>query len=124
MEFPVPLIAQALAAPVGAPPARLWAESLPWLLPSPAASRWLLLVDAAIIITLAIRSRRPLIAVPTGLAGGFLAVAGLGMLLTDFYLGIVGFHILTGAVGLLAAGALRWMGGGLLVLTLLLGTIT
>lgn len=120
----MPLIAQALAAPAGAPPARLWFDSFPWLLPSPAASRWLLLADLTMIVTLAVRSRRPFIVMPVGFAGGFLALIGLGMLLTDFYLGILGFHILAGTVGVLALGPLRWMGGGLLALTLLLGIVT
>lgn len=114
------LIAPALSAP----PGRLWLESLQWLAPSPLATRWLLLADLAVIVTLAVRSRWPLLVLPGALVGGLLVLTGLGMLLTDFYLGLLAFHALTGTVALAAGGWRRWLGAGLLALTLGLGLAT
>lgn len=108
----------------GAPPTRLWLDSLPWLVPSPLATRWLLLADLAVIVPLALRSRRPLLTLPAALVGAFLVLNGLGMLLADFFLGLLAFHFLTGIVALAIAGPLWWLGAGLLILALLLGFAT
>ena len=113
-----------IAAGLTAPPGRLWLESLQWLVPSPLATRWLLLADLAVMATLALRSRRPLLALPAVLVGGFLVLTGLGMLLTDFFLALLAFHALTGVGALAAGGQLRWWGAALLALTLLLGLAT
>jgi hypothetical protein len=99
-------------------------ELLSWLVPSPLATRWLLLADLAVITALAFRRRRPVVTLPAALAGAFLILNGLGMLLTDFFLGLLAFHLLTGGVALAARGRLRWFGAGLLALTLFLGFTT
>jgi hypothetical protein len=124
MDQLLALVADAFAAPPGAAPARLWLESHPWVIPSPLASRWLLLADLAVIATLALRRRRPFLTLPASLLTAFLVLNGLGMLLTDFFLGLLAFHLLTGLGVLTVAGRLRWMGAGLLVLTILLALAT
>src|SRR2546426_11478131 len=99
--------------PPGAPPGRYWLERLSGIVPGPAATRWLLVADAAVLLLIAARSRRPLIAVVVAIGGAFLALNVVGMLLTDFFLGLAAFHILTGVAGLLAAGPAPWGGGAL-----------
>jgi hypothetical protein len=113
-----------IASGLTAPPGRLWLESLPWLAPSPLATRWLLLADLAVIAALTLRSRWPLLVLPSALVGGFLVLNGLGMLLTDFFLGLLAFHALTAIAALVAGGRLSWLGVALLALTLLLGLAT
>lgn len=120
MDQPFTLV----AAVVSAPPAGAWLESLRWLIPSPFATRWLLLADFVMIAALAVRSRRTVFTLPAALVVGFLVLNGLGMLLTDFFLGLLAFHLLTGTVALVGGGRLRWCGAGLLALTLLLGLAT
>ncbi len=117
------LVAAQLTLPA-APPARFWLDALPWLTPSPLATRWLLLADLAVIGALALRSGRPLLTFPAALVGAFLVLNALGMLLTDFFGGLLAFHILTGIVAMTMTGRLRWLGAGLLVLTLLLAFTT
>jgi len=110
--------------PPGAPPGRYWLERLDGIVPGPAATRWLLVADAAVVLLIAARSRRPLIAAVVAIGGAFLALNVVGMLLTDFFLGLAVFHVLTGVTGLLAAGRARWAGAALLALTLALGVLT
>ena len=110
--------------PPGAPPGRYWLERLDGIVPGPAATRWLLVADAAVVLLIAARSRRPLIAAVVAIGGAFLALNVVGMLLTDFFLGLAAFHIVTGVAGLLAAGRARWAGAALLALTLALGVLT
>lgn len=118
------LLVAASQIPPGAPPGRYWLESLDWIVPGPAASRWLLLGDAAVLLLVAARRRRPLLAAAVALGAGFLALNVVSMLLTDFFLGLASFHVLAGVVGLVAAGPARRAGAALLVLALVLGALT
>lgn len=67
---------------------------------------------------------RPVVTLPAALAGAFLVLNSLGMFLTDFFLGLLAFHLLTGSTALATGGRLRWVGAGLLALTLFLGFTT
>ncbi len=118
------LLVAASQIPPGAPPGRYWLEGLDWIVPGPGVTRWLLLVDGAVLLLVAARLRRPLVAAGLAIGGGFLALNVLGMLLTDFFLGLAAFHVLVGIVGLLAAGRARWAGAVQLALTLALGVLT
>lgn len=119
-----PLLAAASQIPPGAPPGRAWLDSLRLIVPGPAASRWLLAADAAVVVLVARRRGRPLLAVAVGLAVAFVALNVLGMLLLDFFLGLALFHLLTGLAGLAAPPPVRWAGAALLALTLALGVLT
>jgi hypothetical protein len=118
------LLLAASQIPPGAPPGRYWLEALHWIVPGPAATRWLLLADAAVLLLVAARWRRPLVAAAVALGGGFLALNVVSLLLTDFFLGLASFHVLTGVVGLVAAGRARWAGAALLALALAVGVLT
>jgi hypothetical protein len=119
-----PLLAAVSLIPPGAPPGRYWLEAISFLVPSPGASRGLLLADTAVILLAAAGHRRPALAAAAGLGAGFLALNLVGMLLTDFFLGLAAFHVLVGAVALGGARPVRWAGAGLLGLTLALGVLT
>ncbi len=118
------LLAAASRIPPGAPPGRHWLEGLDWVVPGPAVTRWLLLADTALLLLVAARRHRPLIAAAVVLAAAFVALNAVGMLVTDFFLGLAAFHVLTAFVGLLAGGHARWAGAGLLAFTLVLGALT
>lgn len=113
----------AVALP-GAPPSRMWLEQAAWLVPAGGATRALLGVDAVLLVLMALRFRRPWLAVPAGLAAGFLTLTALAMLLTDFFAGLLLFHALVAAGALAAGGVARWAGAGLLALILALGLLT
>src|SRR2546429_506430 len=66
----------------------------------------------------------PTLAALVGLALGLLVLNLVGMLLTDFFLGLAAFHVLVGVAALGGARRLRWAGAGLLALTLALGALT
>src|SRR5437016_3911240 len=68
--------------------------------------------------------RYPPLAALVGLALGLLVLNLVGMLLTDFFLGLAAFHVLVGVAALGGARRLRWAGAGLLALTLALGALT
>src|SRR2546425_759486 len=68
--------------------------------------------------------RHPTLAALVGLALGLLVLNLVGMLLTDFFLGLAAFHFLVGVAALGGARRLRWAGAGLLALTLALGALT
>ena len=104
-------------------PQRAWLESLALAVPSPSASRWLLIADAVCLIALGLRTRRPALGVPLTLGVGFLVLNVLGMGLTDFYLGLAAFHLLTGVITV-AFVPRRWVGAIALALTLVLGVAT
>jgi hypothetical protein len=105
-------------------PQRGWLERLAFVVPGPAASRWLLLADAVCLVALGLRTRRPILAVPCALGLGFTVLNGLGLALTDFYLALTAFHLAVGAVTLALAGRSRWLGGGLIALAVVLGVLT
>src|SRR6516165_9993782 len=69
-------------------PQRMWLDRLALMIPGPAATRWLLLADAACLVALGAGMRLPVVAVPAALAVGFVVLNALGMALTDFYLGL------------------------------------
>ena len=118
------LLLAASPIPPGAPPGRYWLEGLAWLVPGTAGTRWLLLADLAIIGLIAARRRRPVVAVVIGVGIAFLALNVLSLLLTDFFLGLALFHMLTGVAGVVATGRAWWSGVLLLALTLTLGVMT
>lgn len=102
-------------------PAEPWFELL---LPTAAASRWLLVVDVACVVALAIRLRPVLVGVPLALGAAFLVVNVLGMATNDFYVGLALFHITLGAVTVVFARRARWLGAALLTLVVALGLLT
>jgi hypothetical protein len=105
-------------------PARVWLERLAVLVPGPGLTRWLLLADAACLIAIALGARRPVVAVPLALGGGFLALNVIGMAVRDFFLALALFHLAVGIAATLALGRLRWLGAGTVVLALALGALT
>ena len=118
-----PLLATVVAR-ASLTPQRGWFERLAFVLPGPAASRWLLLADAVCLVALGRRTRRPLLGVPLALGLGFIVLNALGLALTDFYLALTAFHLAVGAATLTIAGRSRWLGGGLIVLSVVLGALT
>jgi hypothetical protein len=114
----------ATAAASGLTPQRLWLERLAWIVPGPAMNRWLLLADVACLLAIAFARQRPPFAVPIALGVGFLGLNVFGMVLTDFYLGMVVTHVAAGATALIFAGRWRWVGALTLVLALALGLLT
>lgn len=105
-------------------PQRIWLERLAWIIPAPAASRWLLIADSACLIAMALASSRPRIAVPLALGLGFLGVNVAGMVLNDFYLGLAVVHLGAGSAAVLFARRWRFLGAAALGLTLALGIFT
>jgi hypothetical protein len=105
-------------------PQRWWLEQLAMLVPGSAATRWLLVADAACLVALGLASRRPLLGVPLALSAGFLVLNVLGMVLTDFYLGLAVFHLVVGVGTAAMARQTRWLGLALVVLALGLGVLT
>ncbi len=105
-------------------PQRAWLERLAIIVPMNAATRWLLVADFACLVALGLAARRPSIGVPLALGLGFLVLNGLGMAVTDFYLGLALFHLAVGAAAALFAGRARWIGAATLVLALGFGVLT
>lgn len=102
----------------------MWLERLAIIVPATAATRWLLLVDVVCLVALGLVARRPAIAIPLALGVGFLALNVLGMLMTDFFVGLALFHLVVGLVTLLALRRARWLGAATLALSLALGVVT
>jgi hypothetical protein len=105
-------------------PQRWWLERLAMLVPGSAATRWLLVADAVCLAAVGLASRRPALAIPLALGAGFLALNVLGMVLTDFYLGLAVFHLVVGVGTAALARRTRWLGLALVVLALGLGVLT
>ena len=105
-------------------PQRAWLDRLAVLVPGNAATRWLLIADAVCLIALGYASRRPLVGVPLALGAGFLGFNVLGMVVTDFYLGLALFHLGVGLTAMLALRRARWLGAVAVGLALLLGVLT
>ena len=105
-------------------PQRAWLDRLAVLVPGNGATRWLLVADAVCLIALGLAGRRPVLGVPLALGAGFLALNVLGMVVTDFYLGLALFHVGVGLTALLAPGRARWLGAAAVGLALLLGVLT
>lgn len=103
---------------------RLWLERLALLIPGPAATRWLLIGDAVCLIAIGLASRGPWVGVPLALAFGFLALNALGMVMTDFYLGLALFHLVVGVTAVIIMRRARWIGVVQLALALALGVAT
>ncbi len=105
-------------------PQRVWLDRLALVIPGPAATRWLLVADAACLVALGLVVRRPLVGVSVALGAGFIALNALAMALNDFYLGLAAFHLGVGTTTSLFARRWRWLGIGLIVLALVLGALT
>jgi hypothetical protein len=103
---------------------RPWLDRLAILVPAPAATRWLLIADVACLVALGLATGRPRLGVPFMLGAGFIALNGLGMAVTDFYLGLALFHLVVGIAVVLLARRARWLGLATLALTLGLGVLT
>lgn len=105
-------------------PQRAWLDALAIAVPGATTTRWLLLADLACLLGIALASRRPWLAVPLALVVGFTALNALGLLLTDFYLGLAGFHIFVGIATTVLLRPARWLGGAALTLSIGLGVLT
>ena len=105
-------------------PQRAWLDRLAVLVPANGATRWLLVADAVCLIALGLASRRPVLGAPLALGAGFLALNVLGMVVTDFYLGLALFHLGVGLTAMLALRRARWLGAVAAGLALLLGALT
>lgn len=105
-------------------PQRIWLERLAPLVPAEAATHWLLLADLACLIVMGLATPAPLVGVPVAVIAGFLLLNGLGMAVTDFYLGLAVFHVLVGAGAALCVPRARWVGAATLTAALLLGVLT
>lgn len=105
-------------------PQRAWLDALALVVPGATATRWLLLCDVVCLVGLALAWRRPWLAIPAALGIGFIVLNGLGLLLTDFFLGLAAFHLLVGVTTLAALRSARWLGGTALVFALALGMLT
>jgi hypothetical protein len=105
-------------------PQRWWLERLAFVVPGSAATRWLLVADAACLVGLGLSSRRPLLGVPLALGSGFLVLNVLGMAVTDFYLGLALFHPVVGIATAVLGHRIRWLGVALVVGALALGVLT
>jgi hypothetical protein len=105
-------------------PQRAWLEALAIAVPGSTATRWLLLADVACLVGIALASRRPWLAVPITLVLGFTALNTLGLLLTDFYLGLAAFHVVVGITTMVMLRRARWLGGATLALSMGLGVLT
>jgi len=110
--------------PPGAPPARFWLEAWSWVVPGFVANRLVLLADLAILFLIGLQTKAPFIGPFLSVVLGFIVLTSLGMLLTDFYLGLVAFHVFIAGVGLLVLKRARWVTLGALGLLLLLGVAT
>ena len=105
-------------------PERAWLDRLAIIVPATAVTHWLLVADLACLVALGLATRRPRLGVPLALGLGFLALNGLGMAVTDFYLGLTLFHFTVGIAAALFASRARWLGAATLVLALGLGILT
>ena len=102
----------------------MWIEAWGWIIPGSVANRSLLLADLGILLLIGMQTKAPVIVTLTGIVLGFIVLTGLGLLLTDFYLGLTVFHVLVAGVGLLLLRRARWVSAGALGLLLLLGIMT
>jgi|SRR2546428_31312 len=118
------LVFLSLAADLHLVPQRMWLDRLALMIPGPAATRWLLLADAACLVALGAGMRAPVVAVPAALAVGFVVLNALGMAVTDFYLGLSVFHLVVGITTILCGRRGRWLGGVVLGLAVLFGVLT
>ena len=118
-----PLLSLAAARAATLTPQRAWLERLAVVIPSPNASRWLLLIDAVCLIALGLRTRQPVLGVLLALGAGLLVLNVLGMAFTDFYLGLAAFHFITAAVTLAFIPG-RWLGATAFALALIFGVAT
>src|SRR2546426_2117249 len=105
------LVFLSLAADLHLVPQRMWLDRLALMIPGPAATRWLLLADAACLVALGAGMRAPVVAVPAALAVGFVVLNALGMAVTDFYLGPSVFHPAGGLNTTLFGRRGAWPGG-------------
>lgn len=126
-KIPAPmrcLLVAVTRIPPGAPASRYWLERLTGMVPGPSATRWLLLADLCVLVLIGVRRHHGVVGSLLAIGAGFLLVNVLGLILTDFFLGLAVFHVMTGVAGILASGPARWAGAVLLVLTLALGGLT
>jgi hypothetical protein len=105
-------------------PQRAWLERLALIVPGAAATRWLLVADALCLVAIGLAARQPLLAVPLALGVGFAVLNALGMVVTDFYLGLALFHLAVGAGAAVLLPRRRWVGAAMVALALALGALT
>jgi hypothetical protein len=118
------LLLVVLAAEGYLTPQRAWLDRLALVVPSSGVTRWLLVADLACLVAMGRATPRPWLGISLAVAFGFLVVTGLGMALTDFYLGLAMFHLAVGIVALMFAGRARWLGALTLGLAIVLGVLT
>lgn len=105
-------------------PQRAWLDALAIAVPGSTATRWLLLADVACLVGIALAARRPWLAVPIALVLGFAVLNALGLLFTDYYLGLAAFHIVVGITTMVTLRRARWLGVVTLALSMGLGVLT
>ena len=103
---------------------RAWLERLALLVPSAAATRWLLLADLVCLVAFGLSTRQPWLGVPLAVGVGFFALNALGVALTEFYLALAVFHLAVGVMALAALRRARWLGAATLGLAIVLGVLT
>lgn len=102
---------------------RVWLERLAFVVPGPAATRWLLVADLACLILVGWASRRPVLGAAVTLVVGFVALNLVAMAVRDFYLGLALFHLAVGATAA-ALSPVRWAGLALIAVALVVGLVT
>jgi hypothetical protein len=105
-------------------PPRIWLNRLGFLIPSGAATRWLLLTDIVCLVALGRATGRPRVGIPVALGVGFVALNLVSMAVTDFYLGLALFHLAVGVVATVGLRQARWLGMALVILVVTLGILT
>jgi hypothetical protein len=83
-----------------------------------------LLADLCVLVLIGASRRRAVLGAIVAVSAGFLLVNVLGLILTDFFLGLAMSHFAIGLAGLLVSGAARWAGAALVALSLALGGLT
>lgn len=122
--MPTLLLQVVVAAELSLAPQRAWLDRLAIIVPSSGATRWLLVADLACLVAIGLATPRPWLGISLAIVSGFLVVNGLGMALTDFYLGLTLFHFAVGLTAVMFAGRTRWLGAITLGLALVLGILT
>jgi hypothetical protein len=84
----------------------------------------LLLADCVPLVLLGLQKRAPLVGVLLSLGIAWLALLASSLLLMDFYAGLFAFHLLVAMGALILLRQRRWIGLGLLAVSLLLGLMT
>jgi len=105
-------------------PPRIWLHRLGFMIPSSAATRWLLLTDIACLVILGRATGWPRVGVPVVLGVGFVALNLVSMAVTDFYLGLALFHLAVAVAAVVGLRSARWLGMAQVALAVTLGIVT